>query len=367
VLPGATLLLPTSAWGVNYVAAVPKLTSGTAKGTQGGPQWGQIVAMQDSTTVQIVPTTALPSGPGVNAAAFNVTSTYTLNAGEFIQWQGPFDYSANPCSTPMDMSGSIISSNNPVAFNGGNGYLCLGSTTSSGGGCDSDHEQIPPVSALGSEYAVAPYQSRLASGEESIIYRFVGTSKGTTLSYDPAVPGAPTTLTLGQMAEFEAKGGFLVKSQDANHPFHVAQMMTGCTVNPPNGCVGDEDYTNVLPPAQFLGKYIFFTDLTYDTTNLTVVRVKTSAGFKDVNIDCIGNVAGWKPMDSTGLYEYASVDLVRNNVPVKTCQNGPHTATSDGQFGITVWGLSGAASYGYPAGGNVASINTVVIPPTPVN
>ena len=42
-----------------------------------------------------------------------------------------------------------------------------------------------------------------------------------------------------------------------------------------------------------------------------------------------------------------------------------HTATSSGPFGLTVWGLDNFASYAYPAGGNVASINTVVVPPTP--
>ncbi len=367
-LPGATLLLPTSAWGTNYIAALPKLTSGTAQGMSGGPQWGQIVAMQDNTTVQIVSTTALPSGSGVKAAPFNVTTSYTLSAGEIIQWQGPYDSSATPASTAMDMSGSILSSNAPIAFNGGNGYLCLGSATSSGGGCDSDHEQIAPVAALGFEYAVAPYQSRLAAGEESILYRFVGTAGGTTLSYDPAVPGAPTTLTLGQMAEFEAKGPFVVASQDASHPFHVAQMMSGCDVIPSTGkCVGDEDYTSVLPPAQFLKQYIFFTDPTFDSTNLILVRVKASTGFKDVNVDCVGVVAGWKAMGASGTYEWTSVDLVRDKIAQgNSCQNGPHTATSDAPFGVTVWGLSSAASYAYAAGGNVASINPLVIPPSPI-
>jgi hypothetical protein len=48
-----------------------------------------------------------------------------------------------------------------------------------------------------------------------------------------------------------------------------------------------------------------------------------------------------------------------------SCQNGPHSAKSAAPFGLTVWGLDSAASYGYPAGTNVASINTVVIPPNP--
>ena len=61
--------------------------------------------------------------------------------------------------------------------------------------------------------------------------------------------------------------------------------------------------------------------------------------------------------------EMTNLDLVRATSPNGTCDNGPHTATSDAQFGITVWGLDAFSSYAYPAGGNIAPINTVVIPP----
>jgi hypothetical protein len=268
----------------------------------------------------------------------------------------------------MDISGSIISSNKPVAFNGGNGYLCLGSQTSTGGGCDSDHEQIPPVQALGSEYVAAPHMSRLSMGDESLIYRFVGAVNGTTLTYDPPVPGAPTTLKLAQMVEFEAKGAFIVKSQDAQHPFYVGQMMPGCTLSGAGlNNQGDEEWLNVLPPAQFLSKYVFFTDPTYTTTTFTIVRSKTSQGFKDVKVDCVGNVSGWKNVGNGSQYQQTVVTILNPGTPMGNCQNGPHSAQSDGPFGLTVWGLSYAASYGYPAGGNVASINTVTIPPIPPN
>jgi hypothetical protein len=360
-LPGATLLYPTTAWGNNYIAALPKLGSGSNASSQ-GPHWGQIVAFQNGTTVDVVPTVALPSGTNVSAAPANTKTTYTLNAGEFVQWEPGYNYPGGETS-PMDMSGSIISSNNPIAFNSGNGYLCLGSATSSSGGCDSDHEQIAPIQALGSTYAIVPFKPR-GSTPESVIYRFTGTVDGTTLTYDPPQSGLPATLNLGQLAEFESTKEFVVKSQDAQHPFHVAIMMPGCTGSP--GGLGDEDYGQMVPPAQFLDSYVFYSDVTYKTTNFTVVRNKTPQGFFDVNIDCVGNVTGWTPVDSADTYEYAWVDIVKGGVAQhNNCQNGPHTATSKGPFGITVWGEDSAASYGYPAGGNLATINTVVVPPVP--
>ena len=41
------------------------------------------------------------------------------------------------------------------------------------------------------------------------------------------------------------------------------------------------------------------------------------------------------------------------------------TAESTGRFGVMVWGLDSCSSYAYPAGGSVAPINTVIVPPTP--
>jgi hypothetical protein len=347
-LPSAELLLPTTAWGTNYVTGGPQRSS--------GPGWGQIVASMDNTQVMITPTVSLPGGNGVNAAPASTTTTYTLNAGQYVQWQDS-----------GDMAGSVIQSTNPVSYTGGTGYLCLGSSTSTGGGCDSGHQLIPPVSALGYQYVAMPYATRRADlQQESIKYRLVGTTAGTTLTYDPPVPGAPAALNVGQVAEFEATGPFTVTSQDAMHPYYVGQYMTGCFVTggsragAAGGCLGDEEYVNILPPAQWLASYVFFTDPTYTTTNLVVTRKAGTTGFQDVTIDCLGTIGGWQPVAGGSDYQITNVDLQRDT-PIGTCTNGRHTATSAGAFNIMVWGLSYAASYAYPAGGNVGKINPVIV------
>ena len=103
---------------------------------------------------------------------------------------------------------------------------------------------------------------------------------------------------------------------------------------------------------------------------VTVVRKRTASGFKDVRIDCLGTLSGWQAVDSAGDYQYTTADLRRVNgrdgdASVLTCSNGGHVADGDGPFGLVVWGLDYCASYGYPAGGNVATINTVVVSTTP--
>lgn len=353
-LPSAELLLPTTAWGTNYVTGGAAPTS--------GPGWGQIVAAMDNTTVQIKPTVALPAGTGVAAAPAGTTTSYTLNAGQYIQWQDA-----------GDMAGSVITSTNPVSFTGGTGYLCVSSATSTGGGCDSGHQEIPPVSALGSEYVAPPYATRRADLQpESIKYRLVGAAAGTTLSYSPAIASGPTTIGVGQVLEFETTQPFIVTSQDAMHPFYVGQYMTGCNVSggsrpgasdPMFGtCLGDEEFVNIVPPAQWLSSYVFFTDPTYTTTNLVLVRKASTAGFQDVTVDCLGTIGGWQPIGNGQQYQITNVDLERIT-PVGTCTNGRHTATSNGAFNVMVWGLATFASYAYPAGGNVGKINSVVVIP----
>lgn len=355
-LPSAQLLLPTTAWGTNYVGVVPPDTA----------QWGQIVAAEDGTTVKFEPTRHLAAGGGLPEIAAGATTTLTLNAGEYVQWQ-----------PSLDISGSIVQADKPVAFVGGTGYLCLKTATATGGGCDSVHQMIPPVSALGSEYAIAPYVTRRSDlAPESIPYRIVGMVDGTKLTWDPPVGGAPTVLSRGAVATFETTRAFVVRSQDGEHPFYVGQMMGGALVTSgsrPGATMsiglpldlGDEEFVTVLPPAQFLTKYVFFTDPTYSTTNLVLTRVKGPTGFKEVNVKCLGTVTGWRAIGVGGLYESAEVDLVRAGKGIGACSNGPQVAESEGKFGLVVWGTDTYASYAYPGGGNLGSINKVVVDPIP--
>jgi hypothetical protein len=363
-LPGAQLLLPTTAWGTNYVAALPPVSMSRAA-------WGQVLAAQDDTHVTVLPSIDLPGGGGVDAAAQGTPSTFTLSANEYLQWQWGLG--------SADMSGTILSSDKPILFVGGNGYFCMHSATSTSGGCDSEHETVPPVSSMGYEYAVAPYTTRRADlMPESVPYRILAAVDGTVLTFDPPVAGVPAALAQGQVFDFESEQGFIVTSQDAAHPFWIAQSMTGCMVTSGSrpgvdptvlveteDCLGDEDFVGVMTPSQWLSQYEFFTDPTYATTNLVVTRAKTASGFADVTVDCAGVLSGWQPIGGSGQYEMTNVDLVRGGQSVAGCQNGPHVATSDGPFGLVVWGLDGAASYSYPAGGSFRSINSVVIPPVP--
>lgn len=343
----ATLLLPTAAWDLNYVAV-------SADKQDPFPTIAML-ASEDDTNVTISPVAAITAGTGVAGTAAGQPVTYTLSKGQYVQIT----------EFNTELTGSAILADKPIAFFGGNPCIGIGACC-----CDNAAQQIPPVRALGHEYAAVRYRGRAGGQDESVPWRIVGAAKGTTLTYHPAQPAnAPSTLDVGQVADFSAPGPFLVASQDANHPFYMAAYMSGGGSF--NG-EGDPEFVNVVPTGQYLNSYVFFTDPTYSETSLVLVRAPGPSGFKDVTLDCAGVVGGWQPL---GPYEFTRVDLVTGNFGgVNGCSNGRHVISSPVPFGATVWGWGSEAStvidttyvsYAYPAGVGVAQINDTEVPPVP--
>lgn len=353
----ATLLLPTSVWDTNYIAINAYQKSQLV--ADGDPSL-DILAHEDGTQVTILPNAAILAGPGVDGTSANVPVTYSLNRGEYLQ-----------ITQVAELTGSPIQSNKPIGVWGA--ASCLNVPTGAAA-CDSAQQQIPPVKALGNEYAGVRYRGRQGQ-EETPPWRLVGAVDGTQLTWTPGPPnGAPTTLNLGQVSEFNSSGYFVVKSQDADHPFYLAQYMTGGDQFLGEG---DPEWVNVIPTAQYLDSYVLFTDPTYSETSLVVIRKpsKVDQSFADVTLDCAGPLTGWQEL---GPYQFTRIDLVTGNFQnVGNCSNGRHEIKSPLPFGVTVWGWGNIpgfggpdlftqyVSYAYPAGASVQSINEVVIPPVP--
>ncbi len=354
-LTSATLLLPTSAWDVNYVA----VDAFTKSGITSGQPFTELVALADNTHVTIRPTAAIVAGSGVAGAAAGVSTVYALNAGQFVQF-----------TQDAELIGSPITSDQPVGVWGGASCLSIDVTVAA---CDGAHQEIPPVKAMGNHYAAVRYRNRFVGVEETVPWRIVGGVDGTTLTYEPSTPaGAPTTINAGELMRFDAPGPFTVQSQDADHPFYMSAHMSGCeTYGAQGDCRGDPEFVDIVPPEQYLSAYTFFTDPTYPETNLVLTRAQQNGSFADVTVDCAGVVTGWTAIDAADTIEYTRLDLVTGNfASVNGCNNGLHVASSAQPFGLTVWGWGSAAStgfssqavsYAYPAGASVRPINNVVI------
>lgn len=347
----ASLLLPTSVWDDNYLAINAYTKSQAAAIAQ--PSMN-IVAQEDNTQVTILPVANIVGGGGVAAAPANMPAVYNLDRGEHLQFSQDTELTGSPIMTsaPVGVFGAASCLNVPI-----NAYAC-----------DSAHQQIPPVSALGSSYAGVRYRNRAAAvGDETPPWRVIGLVDGTMLDWDPVAPvGAPAMIDLGEVVEFNSAGDWVVTSQDEDHPFYVASYMTGGEAF---GGEGDPEWVNVVPVDQYLSRYVFFTDPTFSETSLVVVRRPQDGVFSDVNLGCLGALGNWTAL---GNYEYTRVNLVTGNFQdVGNCSNGRHEMTSDAPFGVTVWGwgtpgtqvFTQYVSYAYPAGLSLAQINDVVIEP----
>lgn len=345
VATGSSLLLPTTAWGSNYIVntASPKLTS---------PPSFDIVAQENGTQVKLLPIAALSGGGGIPGGQAKQTVTFNLQQGDVAQ-----------IGQDLDLAGSIIETNKAVGVWSASPCMNYPQGVTF---CDHGEQMLLPIQSLSSEYPAVPPRPRIM---EPALWRIVGVVDGTSLTYSPAVNGAPAMLSKGQVADFESTGPFVVKSQDAQHPFEVfAYMSGGAWSKLAMGGYGDPDHVVITPPEQFLRDYVFFSDPTFPETNVVVVRAKNGNQFEDVKLDCLGNLTGWQAL---GNYEWARADLSTGNFQaVGGCDNGRHEIASKGPFGISVWGwgtpktqmFTSYVSYGYPGGTNVRPINNVTVP-----
>ncbi|MBX3215809.1 MAG: IgGFc-binding protein [Labilithrix sp.] len=355
-IPSATVLLPVTSWDTGYVA-VAAADFGRSPRTELHRRTIQVVANDDDTTISMRPTVDIARGVGVEAALTGERVEWTLSRGQVLQ------------ITQLDSpSGSQIVANKPVGLFGGSPCTFIPADYQY---CDTTQQQIPPFSQWGTSYALVPYLTRLrgtggSMPREQVYWSFVGAVDGTVLSYDPAKPpGAPETLAAGQVVTFRTDAIVTVASQDAAHPFHASVYMTGADYNGGAGGIGqtlgDAEFVSLVPSEQFLDRYVFFTDFTFPETSLTVVRRKTSSGFKPVALGCSGDLTGWLPLGDSGDYEYTWVRLTAGYVPQSvgdgTCGYGRHEARSDGAFGVYVWGTGPFASYGYAGGMGSRPVN----------
>jgi hypothetical protein len=346
---GASLLLPTTAWDTSYIAASAYDTAAPPIPVAQGPSH-DVVAMEDNTTVTMYPKGNIDGGGGLGTGPANQPYKVVLKAGEYFQiTQG----------TPL--SGSPVTADKPVGTFGGHQIMSIDR-------CCGDHgeQMLAPVRALGYQYVGAPHPDRKPAGmPDPRVYRLYGAVSGTQLTYEP--PGlGPATLNVGDQVEIRTDGAFVVTSQDSNHPFQIFTYMTGAGEMGEGGW-GDPDFVRLPPPAQYMSHYVFFTDVTYPFTGLTVVRQANQGAFADVMLDCMGAISGWQPVGTSGQYEIATVKLVDHWNGQGGCNNGVHNMTSTVPFGTWVWGWgsedtnTGWVSYGYPAGENVLPINDVII------
>ncbi len=344
----ASLLLPTSVWGTRYVAV-------SAGPKDKGEPLLTMVGQTPGTIVTLMPNVAVVGGNGIQGGPANKPLMYTLGRGETLQ-----------LVQAEELSGSIIESDHPIALFGG--ATCLNMPVNANA-CDSAHQQLPPIEALGHAYAAVRYRDRIVGNIEAPPWRIVGVAPDTQLTWLPAKPpDMPATIDRGQVLMFNHPGPLYVESQDADHPFYMSAYMTGGQHF--NGA-GDPEWVNLIPVTQFQRKYILFTDPTYPETELVIVRRRIDGGYADVTLGCTGPLTGWQTLSPE--LEWMRQPLVTGDFAnVGACSNGRQELHSTQPFGVTVWGWGSKAtktlytqyvSYAYPGGATIRPINMANLGP----
>ncbi len=333
----ATTLFPVPTWQNDQI--VVNAWSSATNGTDilAYPT-AQIVAASDDTVLTIRPKANVVNGADFQGVAAGDTLTYSLRRNEYLQ-----------LTQEAELSGSFVSANKPIAVFGGHECMYIDRATPA---CDASQQQLPALSQWGREYGAAPYRPRFAG--EPMPYKLVGSADATNLTYDPPLPppGAPVTVSKGEVVTFWTDQPFVVRAQDDEHGFFLSAHMSGVDNDPHQ--LGDPEFVGVVPADQYLSRYTMFADSTYSETTLTIVRRTTKAGFRDVNLRCLGVVTSFRPLGNAGLFEYAQVDLTRRTAPVTNptglCGYGRHDLSSDGPFTATLWGWDYRASYAIAGG-----------------
>ncbi|HTN05160.1 T9SS type A sorting domain-containing protein [Agriterribacter sp.] len=310
----AYLALPTDILGTSYINLGYKNTN-IVNSTQFG-----IVATQNATTVTITPTVT------TNGRLAGIPYTITLNQGQTYLLR-------NTDAAPQDLSGTLITSNKPIAVFGGMqcanipmGYVA----------CDHIIEQLPPATAWGKNFISVPLKTR-TKGDT---FRFLASANNTTVEVNGSIVA---TLNKGQLFETILTTASQIKS---NNPILVAQYSNSSSFD---GVTSDPFMMLITPYEQFLGNYTFSTPASGFSGNYVNV-VAPAAAVGTLKLDgVVIPAASFSPIGTTG-FRGAQLNI----------SLGSHTINgSNLPFGIFVYGYDSYDSYGYPGGQSLAPVASV--------
>jgi hypothetical protein len=331
----ASLLLPTTAYDVEYYAATwPTLNRRVAAAGNKDNYYGYItiVANQADTVVEITPKAATVVGNGQAALPANTPAQFTLQPFETLTLQAVAD---------GDLSGTLIRSVGTQTFGvfGGHEAMFQGEdlppdNTHTAGPCCADHieEMLFPTSTWGKTFAIT--RSKQRSNEPDIL-RIMAQKANTTITFDPSpTSGSCGTLQPGQFCEIKIQGDTGIT---ASEPVLVSHYLESALWQDPffGGSVGEGDpsFSIAVPVEQFRTDYTVLVPNAYTKNFLSIAAPGQGAVIVD------GLVVAMQPY-AGGLYRAARMQVNAGQHVIK-CPNG---------CGVEVMGYSDAVSYMFAGG-----------------
>ena len=317
----AAVNLPVSVLGTEYIVTT---YYSTAVSSDRG--LFSVVATSDNTEVTITPSNNLVGG-----FAAGDPFTITLNSGE------GFLGSSTTFGTSGDLTGTLISSSQPVSVTNGNRCTNVPASSSF---CDHIFQVAHPAPTWANGTVAAPLPNRT----EGSIYRVVARNDNTTVSRNGSVVA---TLNRGEFHETPIVDGAQIFT--ANSQIFASQFMTGSS-RPGTGGIGDPAMGSLIPTEQYLSAYTFSTvgGEQFAQHWLNIIAHNDDIANGTVLLD--GEVIEFEdftPISGTD-YSYAQNEL----------SEGTHsTVSGSNPHGIYVIGYNNDDSYIYPGGAGISVIN----------
>lgn len=345
-----TVVLPSYSYGKEYVVAAA--TALFVSSAVDLPSEFIVIATKDNTALTIIPSQDIrkEGAPTVVLHAKGVPFTEFLKKGECIQYQ-----TTQSQNIPWDLSGTTISSNEPIAVVGASACPFIPADPY----CDHVVEMVPPVDTWGKTYYSAQFVGRKWGGDSFLL---IASKAGQTIYKNGAM--------YAMLGKFEIYSrddvaGANIWSSDA--PFLLVQYINSATHAVPAGQQrnsGDPAMV-VLYPAETAQKNVVF-----QTPNITPGSGQTSF-INYVNILLRTPSVPNTRMDGKLLTDYALIN--RTPIPgtsweafrIEKIGIGKHSITSDSGISVYAYGYGNDDSYAWSVPGTLLPVNSVdTVPPT---
>ncbi|HPG12159.1 MAG TPA: PKD domain-containing protein, partial [Chitinophagaceae bacterium] len=336
----ATLCLPTNVLGKQYYAA--SYTQLSANPT--GNNFITIIAVEDNTTVEIIPTQSTVGGWAPNSV-----NTVNLNKGEIYQVLGAM--SGNSGSDLTGTSIRSISSTSGgckrIAVFSGSGRVWIGAGCNNG--ADNLYQQLYPASTWGRKYLTVP-----SSGRATNYYRIIRPAGATTANITLNGTLIPAASFVNNFYQFNNTTPNLI---EADTSICVVQYFTSANCIPGNGNPYDPDMVILNPVEQNISDVTLISSDRLNHTPTTpqhyihVIMRNGGTGISSFKFDGGGIPIGsnWVTHPQDPSYSY----LYLNNV-----SETYHSLSSDSGFNAIAYGYANFETYAYSAGTNVKDLYT---------
>ena len=343
---GATLLLPVSAMGKEYMSLNYTQTSNAPSGTPAYSSFA-VIATEDNTTVAITPTTNLVDGYLANRT-FNIV----LNKGEVYQGLAETDLTGTKIQSISNSAGAC----KKIAVFSGSTRMGIG-CVNNGKNFSSDNlfQQVYPTSTWGKNYVAAPLRSRPYD-----VFRIVLSNPNTVVTLNGSTIDQ-TNFTNGLYYEFQSTQENIIS---ADKPIQVVQysptqnQQLDCTVG--TGDVGDPEMIYLSPIEQGLTHVTLYATGYYRIQQSFVNVVIPNSGVSTFKVDGVPYASNFIPILNSN-YSYAQISVTSGpqtgDNGTGSVTEGTHTLDAAIPFNAIVYGFGSTESYGYAAGANLTDFN----------